>query len=148
MGQGSQDDQGAPLPVPREIPTLDVVPDRQQIFMFSAVTWNRHHVHYSKDAAVREGLPDVVVQRALLGNFLARMLTEWLGEHGDIRVLDWRVHRSALPGRRLRCRGRIVEETEEEGDLRLECELEIRNDDGESVTSGTATVELPAAVES
>ena len=44
--------------VTTRIPELTVCPDRAQIFMFSAVTWNRHHIHYSKDAAVSEGLPE------------------------------------------------------------------------------------------
>jgi hydroxyacyl-ACP dehydratase HTD2-like protein with hotdog domain len=45
-------------------------PDRRQLFMFSAITWNRHAIHYDRQSAREEGLPDVVVQRALIGNFL------------------------------------------------------------------------------
>ena len=75
------------------IPELTVCPDYVQVFMFSAITWNRHHIHYSKDAALSEGLPDVVVQRALIGNFLARLITNWVGDSGfpvdgDTATLD------------------------------------------------------------
>jgi hydroxyacyl-ACP dehydratase HTD2-like protein with hotdog domain len=52
------------LQLPAPIPALVVTPDHTQIFMFSAATWNRHHIHYSKDAALAEGLPDVVAARA------------------------------------------------------------------------------------
>ncbi|HEU4654390.1 MAG TPA: hypothetical protein VFS47_10405 [Steroidobacteraceae bacterium] len=128
--------------VPIELPAMDVVPDAMQIFMFSAVTWNRHHVHYSKDAAVSEGLPDVVVQRALIGNFLARALTNWLAERGEIRELTWKVVSSATPGRRLRCQGRALSLELEDGRQRIGCELRIVNDDDQLVASGTACVEL------
>ena len=81
-----------------QIPELIVRPDRTQIFMFSAITWNRHLIHYSKDAAISEGLPDIVVQRALIGNFLARLITDWVGDSAELRRLTWKVTRSALPG--------------------------------------------------
>src|SRR5690606_40179158 len=70
---------------PIALPELAVVPDHMHIFMFSAITWNRHHVHYNKDAAIREGLPDVVVQRALLGNYIARTVTDWARDEAEIR---------------------------------------------------------------
>ena len=72
-----------------QIPELIVYPDRTQIFMFSAVTWNRHHIHYSKDAAVSEGLPDIVVQRALIGNFLARLITAQAGLESYSKCSAW-----------------------------------------------------------
>jgi hydroxyacyl-ACP dehydratase HTD2-like protein with hotdog domain len=116
------------------LPELVVVPDHQQIFSFSAVTWNRHHVHYSKDAAVAEGLPDVVVQRALLGDFLARAV----GEQGELRELSWKVRSSATPGMRLRCQGEIT--AAEDGSA--ECELRIVGDDDRVVAEGRARLEL------
>jgi hydroxyacyl-ACP dehydratase HTD2-like protein with hotdog domain len=85
------------LSVPRPLPELVVTPTTAQLFMFSAVTWNRHRIHYDHHAAVEEGHPGVVVQRALLGNFLARLLTGWLQDRGEVRELSWRVLKSAVP---------------------------------------------------
>ena len=71
--------------LPTILPELVVTPTHSQIFMFSAATWNRHHIHYSRDAAIAEGLPDVVVQRALIGNYFVRLLTNWMGDAGEIK---------------------------------------------------------------
>ena len=130
----------APLPVP--LPELTVTPDHTQLFMFSAVTWNRHHIHYSKDAAIAEGLPDVVVQRALLGNFMARLLTGWLGRAGELRELSWKVVSSAVPGRRLRCQGEVVAREGDAGAPRLRCEVRVIDDDGTVIAIGQARAVL------
>ena len=131
---------GQRLPAP--IPELVVVPSRMQLFMFSAVTWNRHRIHYDRDAALADGLPDVVVQRALMGDFLARMLTDWLAESGEIQRLSWRVVGSAVPEVALRCTGEAVEiETAGAGRL-ARCELHMRAEAGDDVATGDAVVRL------
>ncbi|HWI21732.1 MAG TPA: hypothetical protein VNT22_03855 [Baekduia sp.] len=124
---------------PAALPELIVHPDHMQIFMFSAITWNRHHVHYSKDAAIGEGLPDVVVQRALLGNYFARTLTDWAGDDAEIRELTWKVLSSATPNSRLRCRGSATAEDEPGF---IACELEIVRDDDALVASGSARLQF------
>lgn len=123
-----------------QIPELTVCPDHTQIFMFSAVTWNRHHIHYSKDAAVSEGLPDIVVQRALIGNFLARLITGWVGDNAELRRLSWKVTRSALPGKDIVCKGKIREKIDSEGEKCLICELTASGRNGDIIASGEATL--------
>jgi hydroxyacyl-ACP dehydratase HTD2-like protein with hotdog domain len=122
------------------IPELTVCPGHTQVFMFSAVTWNRHHIHYNKDAAIREGLPDIVVQRALIGNFFARLITNWIGENAELRRLAWKVTRSALPGKDIICRGRIKERIDSEDEKYLICEVTASNVNDELIASGDATV--------
>ncbi len=125
------------------IPELVVCPDPMQLFMFSAVTWNRHHIHYSKDAAVREGWPDVVVQRGLLGNFLSRLITNWVADAAQLRRLSWRVTRPVVPGEKIICRGRITEKTEALGQKYLICAVSASSAKEELIASGDATVVFP-----
>ena len=122
------------------IPELIVCPDSMQIFMFSAVTWNRHHIHYNQDAAVSEGLPGVVVQRALIGNFFARLIANWAGDSAELRKLAWKVTRSALSGQKIVCRGRVQRSIESEGEKLVECEVTAFNENDELIASGSATV--------
>ncbi|MFT3907347.1 MAG: hypothetical protein QM718_13690 [Steroidobacteraceae bacterium] len=124
----------------QQIPELQITPTHGQIFMFSAVTWNRHHIHFSKDAALAEGHADIVVQRALLGNFMARHLGNWLGSRGDIRRLIWKVQKSATPGRMLRCQGTVIAADETDDGQQLHCTLRIVDDADAVVASGEATV--------
>jgi hydroxyacyl-ACP dehydratase HTD2-like protein with hotdog domain len=135
-------EQLADAALPLALPELEVVPDHMQIFQFSAITWNRHHVHYSKDAALAEGLPDVVVQRALLGDFLARAVGDWAGEEADLRELSWKVRSSATPNVRLRCQGEVVAVDACDGATFADCDLRIVRDDDELVASGAARLEL------
>lgn len=90
------------------LPDLLVTPTREQIFMFSAITWNRHKIHYSDRQAQSEGHRDIVVQRGLLGNFLARQIGSWLPEHGSIRRLSWRVIESTYPNEPLVCKTQLI----------------------------------------
>lgn len=123
-----------------QIPELVVHPDHAQIFMFSAITWNRHHIHYNKDAAVGEGLPDIVVQRGLIGNFLAQLITNWIGDRAELRKLMWKVTRSALPGKDIICQGKIREKIDSENEKSLICEVTAYNENNESIASGEAKV--------
>jgi hydroxyacyl-ACP dehydratase HTD2-like protein with hotdog domain len=132
------------LAVPAEIPEFSITPNHTQIFMFSAVTWNRHHIHYNKDAALDEGHEGVVVQRALIGNFLARLLTSWLGAAGEIRELSWKVVRSALPNQSLRCRGTVAHTERTDAGMLLSCEVVVLNPEDQPIATGQATVLLAA----
>lgn len=123
-----------------EIPELQITPSSAQLFMFSAVTWNRHRIHYSKDAALDEGHPDIVVQRALLGNFMARHVGRWLGDHGRILQLSWRVVKSATPGHLLRCQGTATAQSRPSGAGQMRCALRIIDSSDSLVSTGEAVV--------
>jgi hydroxyacyl-ACP dehydratase HTD2-like protein with hotdog domain len=126
---------------PVTIPELVVVPDHVHIFMFSAVTWNRHHIHYSKDAATAEGHSDVVVQRALLGNYVARMITQWIGDSAELRALHWKVLRSASPNQPLKCCGELLEFRDTDLGRQAWCEVQIVATDDSPIVVGTASIQ-------
>ena len=124
-----------------EIPSLTKSPSNIQLFMFSAITWNRHRIHYDADfARNHDKLPNVVTHRALLGNFLAQMLSDWLQENGKLKRLEWSVRGSALPGNQLTCRGKVATIRREEDEGTVECEVWIENQRGESIVPGKAEV--------
>jgi hydroxyacyl-ACP dehydratase HTD2-like protein with hotdog domain len=122
------------------IPELIVCPDHAQIFMFSAITWNRHHIHYSKDAAVNERLTDIVVQRGLIGNFFARLITNWIGGAAELCYLTWKVTKSALPDKNIICRGKIKELINLGNEKYLICNVTASNENDELIASGNAKV--------
>lgn len=126
--------------VTTQIPELTVCPNHTQVFMFSAATWNRHHIHYSKDAAISEGLPDIVVQRGLIGNFFARLITDWVGDSADLYKLAWKVTHSAFPGKDIVCRGKVKQKKDSEDEKHLICEVTASNENDGLIASGDATV--------
>ena len=117
-------------------------PDIKQIFMFSAITWNRHVIHYNRESARNEGLPDIVVQRALIGNFFAQFLERWMEDKGDIMRLEWKVVHSAVPGDTLTCRGVVREKYAEEETRLIRCDLEVVNQNAETIAQGQAMLRL------
>ena len=128
-----QIENGAPLG------TLVKSPDVKQIFMFSAITWNRHAIHYSREIARSEGHSDVVVQRALIGNYLAQFLEQWAQERGEVERLEWKVIHSAMPGDELTCTGAVKQTTD---CCRVECDLQMVNQTGDVIAKGSGTVRL------
>lgn len=123
-----------------EIPELTVSADRRRLFMYSAVTWNRHLIHYSKQDAQREGLPDVVVHRGLIGNFMVRQLQKWIGSSGEIVSIGWKMKSSAFPDELLTCKGSVSGKTMSAEAAILECALEVVNDKGALISVGSAAI--------
>ena len=125
-----------------ELKKLVIEPDYQQIFMYSAITWNRHLIHYNRQKARGEGLPDVVVQRGLVGNYFARLLESGMTHCADILRLEWRVVRSAVPGDTLTCSGVVRRIHEQKGNTQIEFDLSMINQNAELVAKGSGTVQL------
>ena len=123
-------------------PIVELVkrPDHKQVFMYSAITWNRHMIHYNSAQANAEGHKDVVVQRALLGSYLAQMITDWVKDNGMLRRLEWKVLRSAFPGDVLTCKGAVVEKLQTIDEKRISCEVCITNQQGGIIAEGRAVI--------
>jgi hydroxyacyl-ACP dehydratase HTD2-like protein with hotdog domain len=125
-------------PVKKEITNI-------QIFMFSAISWNRHRIHYDSDfARDHDKLPNVLAQRPLLGSFLAQMLFDWVGENGRIKRLEWSNRGPAVPGDMVTCHGRIVRKYVDGGEHLVEIEVWIENQRGENIVPGKAEIVLHA----
>ena len=123
-----------------EVPTLIKKPTYMQLFMFSAITWNRHLIHYNSDFAKKDGLPDVATHRALIGNFMAQMLTNWLGYAGKIRKLEWSVRATAVPGNTLHCQAKVVGKRLEADGKVAECDISVLNQKGDLIAPGKGVV--------
>jgi acyl dehydratase len=125
-----------------QISPLVKCPTPMQLFMFSASTWNRHLIHYNTEFAIADGLQNVAVHRALIGGFLAQMLSEWLGGAGRIANLSWSVRGSAAIERPLTVRGEVVEKREEDGRRLLVCEIRAENHESKTIAPGSALLAL------
>lgn len=130
-----------------QLQELRLTPLRSQVFMFSAITWNRHRIHFDKDQAIAEGFPDVAVQRGLIGNYMARLLTDWAGAGGRLGRLHWKVTRSAFPEEELCCQGIVTEVATVDNATTVSCALRVMNPRGEQVADGEGRVHfLPETI--
>jgi len=126
----------------QDLPEITKKPTYAHLFMFSAATWNRHMIHYNAAYAKGDGLPDVAVHRALIGNYLAQLLGNWVGENGTIRKLEWNVRASAFPGDLLVCRGKVKEKRDEDGLRIVGCEIWVEKEDGQIVAPGYGEISV------
>lgn len=126
-----------------EIPAITKMPSNLQLFMFSAVTWNCHRIHFDADfARGHDGLPGILTHRPLLGSFLCQLLTDWVGENGKVERLEWSNRGPAVPGDTLTCRGKVVGKRRQADMALVDCEVWIEKGAGDVIVPGKAVVSL------
>jgi len=127
-----------------EIPSLVKQPTTQQLVMWAGASGDYNPIHYDKDFAVSRGLPGVVVQGQLVGNFLGQLVTDWMGEQGVLKKLSCSYKGMNYPGEDVICRGRINKKYVTDGEHLVECGLWAENANGEKTVTGMALVVMPA----
>ena len=127
-----------------EIPSLVKQPTTQQLVMWAGASGDYNPIHYDKDFAMSRGLPGVVVQGQLVGNFLGQLVTDWMGEQGVLKKLSCSYKGMNYPGEDIICRGRINKKYVTDGEHLLECSLWAENAKGEKTVTGMALVVMPA----
>lgn len=130
----------------QELPRLVKRPTAVQLFLYSALRWLAHRIHYDKDWAISEGLPGSVVHGPLHGAFLCQVVTQWMGPEGWIQEFEYRIERPAIPGDTLTCQGKVIQQQGAEWPGVFRVELWSSNQRGEMVARGQAVVALPSRV--
>jgi len=125
-----------------EVQPLAKKPTHMQLFMFSAVTWNRHLIHYNTEFAKHDGLKDVATHRALMGNFLTQMLSDWVGDFGRVSKVEWSIREGAYPGDVLTCKGKVLRKRSDGDKKSIECEIWIENQEGKILAPGKGEVSV------
>lgn len=127
-----------------EIPALVKMPTRAQLFMYSAITWNVHRIHYDKDYAKTEGHPDVLVHGPLQGAFFGQFMTDWIAPEGRLKKMSYSNRGLALPDEPYIVKGRVTGKRIEDGQHLVDCELQGENEKGQVAAIGSATVAVPS----
>lgn len=125
--------------------TRTVQPREVDLFLFSAITWNPHRIHYDRDYARTEGYPDMLVAGPHQAALLAQMLSDYARSCGG-RVESMSVrHRSpAYCSQVLELEAVVIRAEAETEGCRVEADLRIRAADSLVVT-GRAGLMLPVA---
>ena len=100
---------------------------------------------HAEDKMAREvGMPggyDVGPQRI---SWMGQLMTNWIGDNGFLCRLNVSVRRPNIFGDVSWCRARIVEKRIEDAEHRVDLELWVENQLGETTAKGTAVVTLPS----
>ncbi len=124
--------------VGQELPELVKNPTTRQLVQYAGAQGDFYEIHYDQAYARGVGLPGVILHGLLKAAFLGQLVTDWLGDRGEL--VDFEVSYRGVdePGRPYRCRGRV---SKVDGN---DVELEVWGEDaaGKRTTVGTARVRL------
>lgn len=119
-----------------KIPGFEVEPSEVQLFLFSAVTWNPHRIHFDEPYATdTEGHRGVIVQGPLLGSWMLRLAEEWSREWGTVTTFEYRNIHTATVDERLTVLGEVTSAGDE-----ITLATRIVAHDGAVISAGTGTV--------
>ena len=131
----------------RTIHDDDLLPERTHrpgnvdLFLYNAVLWNAHRIHYDHQYATQvEGYPALVIDGPLQGDWMTQCVVEWLGDDGNIVEFEYSNRQAAYVGETLRAGGRVVRVDSDLGEVELE--LFVRNEADEVISPGRAVVRL------
>jgi len=132
------------LPRPGDaLPVREFRPDIVQMFLYNAVLWNAHRIHFDHAYATQvERHPGLVIAGPLLGDYLAQVVLEWLGDAGRLVSIEYSNRRVSYVGETLRATGQVKSVDPEQRSAVLE--LSVLNEAGEVTTPGTAVVRFAA----
>ena len=124
-----------------ELPTLRKDPTTQQLVMYAGASGDYYQIHYDRQFALGNGLPDVILHGALKNAFLGQLMTDWIGEQGRLSRLSVQYRGMDVPGTPIFARG-VVTRKGEDGEV--ECDIWLENAEGKRTTPGSAVVVLPS----
>jgi acyl dehydratase len=111
--------------------------------MWAGASGDYNPIHYDKDFAQSRGLPGVIVHGQLVFSFLGQLITDWIGEQGNLKKLTCNYKEMNFPGEALICKGKVNNKYIKDGDHYVECSIWAENKKGERTVSGRAIAILP-----
>ena len=126
------------------LPERQFTPDNVQLFLYNAVLFNAHRIHFDAPYAKEvEGYPGLVIAGPMLGDWLNQCVEEWLGDDGRLVSIDYSNRQASYIGETLTTGGKVLAFDPTSGEIELE--LFVRNEAGDVITPGTAVAVLNTA---
>ena len=131
------------IEVGQELPDLIKSPTTTQLVKWAGASGDLYPLHFDKDFAVASGLSGVVVHGGLILSFLTQMISEWIGEDGDIKKMTISFRGMAYCADDLICKAKVTKKYEQDGQHYVELDVWSENPEGKNLTPGTFLVVLP-----
>jgi hydroxyacyl-ACP dehydratase HTD2-like protein with hotdog domain len=129
------------LQVGQPVPGRAYTPTNVSLFLYNAAIWNPHRIHY--DEAYTTGVeqhPGVVIDGPLQGDWLAQVVTNWLGEDGALIEFEYSNRKASYLGQTLVSGGEI--ESVDPASGRVQLKLFVTDEAGDVTSPGSAVVRL------
>ena len=137
-----------------EVTPLAKIATTQMLVQWAGASGDRNPLHYDDDFAKSQGVGAPIVHGALKRAWLGQLVTDWIGEQGELRKLSCRYRGMDYPrkmktmeephaGETWWYKGNVTKKYVEGGEHLVECEIWLENGKGEKTTPGAAVVTLP-----
>lgn len=123
----------------RQLHTRIYRPTIAELFLYSAVIWNPHRIHYDLEYVTeQESYPGILITGPLMGDWLSQIVMEWMGDDGELENFSYSNRKAAYLGETLTA-GATVQFVNP-GQGRVQLELQVKNEASEVIVPGTAVV--------
>ncbi|MDB2594910.1 hypothetical protein N9Y23_01140 [Pseudomonadales bacterium] len=127
------------LNVGTELPQRQHSATNVSLFMYNAAVWNAHRIHYDETYTTEvEGHPAIVIDGPLQGDWLSQVALNWVGAQGKVTSFGYSNRKASYLGEVLTSGGAVT--AVDLQNRQVELALFIKNEAGEVVTPGNATV--------
>ena len=129
----------AEITIGDELPPREHIASNVSLFLYNAAVWNAHRIHYDETYTLEvEKHPGVIVDGPLQGDWLVQVVTNWLGDDGELLEFEYSNRQMSVVGEVLIAGGAV---TAIDG-AAVSIDLFIRNSVGDVTTPGRALVEF------
>ena len=128
----------------QEIPTLTEKCTSQRLVMWAAGSGDFYQIHYDKDFAPGNNLPDRITHGALKHALLGRMLHDWAADGGRVKRVACQYRGMDMINEDVICHGVVKRKFQEGGENLVELDVWTENPEGQKTSPGTAVVALPS----
>ncbi|MGI9324823.1 MAG: hypothetical protein ACR2PZ_06355 [Pseudomonadales bacterium] len=111
------------------------------LFLYNAAVWNPHRIHYDETYTKEvEQHPGIVIDGPLQGDWLSQVALNWVADQGQVVRFSYSNRRASYLGETLYSGGAVA--AIDMPKRTIELELFIKNEAGEIITPGEASVVL------
>ena len=122
-----------------KLPQREFKPDNVQLFLYNAILWNAHRIHFDETYTTEvEGYQGLVIAGPLIGDWLHQCVENWLGKEGRLLSMEYSNRIAAYIGETLHCGGNVIALDSDSQEALVE--VFIKNEAGDIVAPGKAKV--------
>lgn len=131
------------MEIGQEIPSETFGPiTTEMLTRWTAAADDYNLIHYDQQFALKEGLPNVIMQGPFKLSIMIRYLEQLAGRTGCIRKINCRYTAMDVPGDILTFRGHIVNKYNESNATVIECNWVVENQKNITTVDGSAVINL------
>jgi acyl dehydratase len=116
---------------------------RTDLVMYAGASGDFNPMHHDEVAAKDAGLPSVFGHGMFTMGLLGKALTDYVGV-GNLKLYRVRFTKQTWPGETLTTKVVVAKKYEEHGEHRVDLDVSVVNESGESKIQGVAVAALPA----